>query len=901
MAIAQQPHAAFFSLNKRGKLACKLADGAAKPHALDSLDALLVHTSDEPLIIGGIDYAEFEQIPGCDELLYSRRLWFARDLAYVFQLPDPGSLAELQHFAAQVLDRLCDAPSDVLAQAAVLAAETGAGARLSCLTYELEHRHDLLNQPPPGEVDIAAFQPAREERSAPPRQELPPDLLSRIFEAQQKFEEVFENYEERPQQIEMARAVEEALAESRPLVVEAGTGVGKSLAYLVPLAIHAARHGKLCLVSTNTLNLQQQLIDLDLPRLTQILDELHLRITLAKGREHYLCVKRLEDLWLKNTPQAIQRRAAFSEKSIHGLLFVLRLLLNGPGKHGDMGEIQSAPGLRPGLRGSIERNIDCAYATCLGERCEYRNDCHFFSMRARAMQSHIVVANHALVFSLHNPDEDSDSIVSKASAIVFDEAHNLESAITNQLTLEVDDTMPVELGNRLLGLLQDDVCRRRVELSPDSIEGSSSDLLEQLKEALPSLPSWIKLAAQIRGQVNDLLMQAESRGHFGREQQVQLSPATASPAQLTVMSYLSKLAARLLAVIDRYREIFQLLAPLFGNDESAMYIDSDPWQMELKHLGIDLQNATLALSGWVPDDTQKICWFNAGLESAEPGWSFRTAPLDTGPAFQSLFNTKESCILCSATLSVAGSFDYLQSRLGFTPEQAGRTSWLMLDSPFDYSKQSMLLVADDLAGPTGPERDRYLEQVEDVVAGVAEAFPRGVLVLFNSYRDMQHIADALIASQFGERLLVQGMSGSRAEIANQFRAAGDRILLATRSFWEGFDVSGEALSCVVLAKLPFANFRDPIHAGRQRAIDAGQGDSFRQYSLPMAAMQLKQGFGRLIRTKSDFGCVFLLDSRIAKASYGNVFIDSLPGPAVFTGGYSACLAEAQAYMRSNGR
>ena len=314
--------------------------------------------------------------------------------------------------------------------------------------------------------------PARRQllRSAPPRQELPEDLLSRIFEAQQKFEEVFENYEERPQQIEMARAVEEALADSHPLVVEAGTGVGKSLAYLVPLAIHAARHGKLCLVSTNTLNLQQQLIDLDLPRLKEILDELDLRITLAKGREHYLCVKRLEDLWLRNTQQAIQRRALFSEQTIDGLMLVLRLLLNGPGDSGDMGDMQSAPGLRPALRRAIERNIDCGYATCLGERCEYRNDCHFFTMRARAMQSHVVVANHALVFSLHNPDEDTDSIVSKASAIVFDEAHNLESAITNQLTLEVDDSMPVELGNRLLGLLQDETCRRRLELSPDSLE-----------------------------------------------------------------------------------------------------------------------------------------------------------------------------------------------------------------------------------------------------------------------------------------------------------------------------------------------------------------------------------------------------------------------------------------------
>ncbi|MCH7472837.1 hypothetical protein IIA79_07795, partial [bacterium] len=175
-----------------------------------------------------------------------------------------------------------------------------------------------------------------------------------------------------------------------------------------------------------------------------------------------------------------------------------------------------------------------------------------------------------------------------------------------------------------------------------------------------------------------------------------------------------------------------------------------------------------------------------------------------------------------------------------------------------------------------------------------------VLVLFNSYRDLKHIARSLPQLIGEERLLVQGASGTREEISVRFRSEGDKVLLATRSFWEGFDVAGGALSCVVPAKLPFANFKDPIHAGRQRAIEAAGGDSFREYSLPLAATLLKQGFGRLIRSTRDFGCVFLLDSRVARANYGRVFLDSLPGPKVVSGGFAKCLASAEKFMEAHG-
>jgi Rad3-related DNA helicase len=300
--------------------------------------------------------------------------------------------------------------------------------------------------------------------------------------------------------------------------------------------------------------------------------------------------------------------------------------------------------------------------------------------------------------------------------------------------------------------------------------------------------------------------------------------------------------------------------------------------------------------GWKPDDPGSITWFNCEAHALEPRWEFKTAPLAAGPVFQGLAAAKESVVLTSATLSVAGSFDYVKQCLGFSEELAQKTDWLQLDSPFNYAEQSLLLVASDMANPSGSERDQYMKQLEDVVLGVEKLFERGVLVLFNSYRDLNQIAGRIAPFMDASRLLVQGLSGSRGEIAERFRREGDKVLLATRSFWEGFDVVGDALSCVVLAKLPFANFKDPVHAGRQRAIDERGGDSFNEYSLPLAATLLKQGFGRLIRSQKDYGCVFLLDSRAVNSRYGRVFIDSLPGPRLYSGRYEDCLKEAKKFM-----
>jgi len=826
-------------------------------------------------------------------------VWHIRDLAYLFDQAPAESLEAMEGLAAAVVAGLASIADDLLAQICQLVQEWGLESRLGCFVHELHRRHDVLDLPAAGAVDLARYFPPARSGGAAGAQEVAADMLERVFAARESLERAFAEYEDRPQQIEMAQAVEQALSDSRPLVVEAGTGVGKSLAYLLPLAIHAAQHGKLCLVSTNTINLQQQLVEQDIPRLLEILDALELRITLLKGREHYLCLKRLKETWLSLSAgnRAWARDAAGGGEA--GLLMILRLLLAFDGRpQEDFDALPSPAGLSQPERARLLGGIDCRFQTCLGDRCEFKTNCHYFDRRAAAMGSHIAVVNHALVFSLFSPlDQDADNVVTRSAAIVFDEAHNLESAITSQNTLEVTHQTPIDLANRILAVLQHELVSKRLSLAAASIDEQWRAALGEIQEGATSLPEWVRLSVEVRDQISSLVSQAADKGHVSATNSSQLTPPTASAGQRQVLDLLAKLAARLHAVLSRMRQLTSALKLLFGEEESDLYIDDDYLQMELQAVSIDLAEAESALAHWRPDDTDAITWFNCRPAGGDTSWDYRTAPLHVGPVFQGLLGGRDCVILCGATLTVRDRFDYLQESLGFSPETVGFTTWLQLDSPFDFARQSLLLVATDLAGPTGNERDRYLLQLEEVVGGVMDSFPRGVLVLFNSYRDLNHIAEQLAAHAAERRVLVQGVSGTRAELSERFRREGDKVLLATRSFWEGFDVAGEALTCVVLAKLPFANFRDPIHAGRQQAIQAEGGDSFRRYSLPQAVMQLKQGFGRLIRTKTDRGCVFLLDSRAASASYGSAFIESLPGPRIIRDGYRACLRNAAEFMK----
>lgn len=823
---------------------------------------------------------------------------FMDDLAYLFSLPIPEDIKELSTAWQYIEKALAEIADDLLAQLVELVAEYSEESRFGIFRHELEKRHDVLNLPRAGNVEMDPWYPAKQSGVSRERGNVPTDLLEKLYSARENMARAFKQYEERPQQQQMSEAVASALEDGKTLVVEAGTGVGKSLGYLLPLALHSARTGELCLVSTNTINLQQQLVEQDVPRLQQILGELQVNVSLLKGREHYLCIKRLQDTWLANNSGARQRREHALATGGNGLLFLLHMLISTHrDANGDMDSRRAPEQLRLADRIRIERSMDCSFRTCLGERCNYKGNCHYFTQRNRAQASNIVITNHALVFALFDPaDDNADNIVSNSNVIVFDEAHNLESSITSQYTAEVGNELPVNLGNQLLEVLQNDALRRRLELPAESVAEGSRDMLIRIQRQTLQVPGWIKTGVSVVEQVNNLLSQASLKGHVDSDESTQLTPATATPNQTRVMELLGQLAQRLLPVVDRYQRLTADLNLLFANEEADLYINDEGLQMDLMDLRVSVEECRTALENWQPQNPEAIAWFNSDLSGVDPRWDYKTAPLHIGSRFQSLRKAKHSLVLCSATLTVADSFDYIRRSLGFDEEATNESEWLKLNSPFDYASQALLAIATNMKRPTGDTRDGYLLQLEEVILGVTEMIEGGTLVLFNSYRDLNQIAEKLSGSIDDKRLLVQGRSGSRTQIADTFRDGGSHVLLATRSFWEGFDVAGDALSCVILAKLPFANFKDPIHAGRQRHIESLGGDSFREYSLPLAAMQFKQGFGRLIRSSSDRGVVFLLDSRAASSNYGAVFISSLPGPRLVTGSYQSCLEQARSFM-----
>ncbi len=823
---------------------------------------------------------------------------FMDDLSYLFSLPRPDGINELASAWQYVGKALTGIADDLLAQLVELVAEYSDESRFGMFRHEQQRRHDALSMPGAGNVEMDPWFPGRSTGVSRERGNVPSDLLEKLYQARENMAQAFKSYEERPQQQEMSEAVADALEQGRSLVVEAGTGVGKSLGYLLPLALHSARTGELCIVSTNTINLQQQLVEQDVPRLKQILGDLQVNVSLLKGREHYLCLKRLQDTWLSNNSGARQRREHALPDGGSGLLFLLHLLVSShQDANGDLDSRRAPEQLRLADRTRIERSLDCSFRTCLGERCNYKGNCHYFTQRNRAQASHIVISNHALVFALFDPaDENADNIVANSNVIVFDEAHNLEGAITSQYTAEVGNELPVDLGNQLLEVLQHEAMKRRLALPAETVSEAARDLLVRIQRQSLQVPGWIKAGVSVVEQVNSLLNQAALKGHVEDGESDQLTPATATPNQVRVMELLGQLAQRLLPVIDRYQRLVADLNLLFANEEGDLYINDEGLQMDLMDLRVSVEECRQALENWQPQNPEAIAWFNSDLSSADPRWDYKTAPLHVGERFQSLRSSKHSVVLCSATLTVADSFDYIRRSLGFNEQASEQTDWLKLSSPFDYAQQALLAIATNMKRPTGETREAYLLQLEEVVIGVTELIQGGTLVLFNSYRDLNQIAEKLSGTIDDSRLLIQGRSGSRSQIADTFRDGGSHVLLATRSFWEGFDVAGDALSCVILAKLPFANFKDPIHAGRQRHIESLGGDSFREYSLPLAAMQFKQGFGRLIRTATDRGVVFLLDSRAAASNYGSVFISSLPGPRLITGSHQECLEEARRFM-----
>jgi ATP-dependent DNA helicase DinG len=644
----------------------------------------------------------------------------------------------------------------------------------------------------------------------------------------------FRGYEDRPGQLAMADAVERALADDRVLVCEAGTGTGKTLAYLVP----AILSGRKVVISTATRALQEQIFTKDIPLIRETLG-LHVSAALMKGLSNYLCLRRFAEF--RASPEASEPHAG------RALGILEEWAASTPS--GDVAEIRAMSEDEP-----IWREVSSSSETRIGQGCEHFSACHVTRMKRDAEAARIIVVNHHLFFAdlaLRGPH--AGAALPDYDAVIFDEAHQLEDIATDFFGVRVSST-------RLSSMLRDtERAFVAVGLSDKLLrKGEGAVLVEVVRDA----------GQRFFGEI------AKSRG----QEELRTRRSTVmSEGRATISS-----AFWSGDVLAAYHKLDSTLEALAGYAETRQTSEA----MEV----VTRRAAQLRddLAAIVEGSTNQVTWAEVRSRSASIGAS----PVDlAGTLKGKLFAQVPAVVLTSATMAANHSFAYLRSRLGLEGDDLP-VEELEVPSPFDYEKKALLYLPRDLPEPTDPA---WLGAAEARIAELVEASDGGAFVLSTSKRVMQALHAAL-ARGAKRPILVQGQAPKSA-LLDRFRQSPNAVLVATMSFWEGVDVPGKALRLVIIDKIPFQVPSDPVVLARSASIEALGKNPFAHYHVPSAAITLKQGFGRLIRSRKDAGIVALLDKRVHTKGYGRTLLASLP-PARRTEDIEEAKAFAQELARA---
>ncbi|GIW06602.1 MAG: DNA polymerase III subunit epsilon [Dehalococcoidia bacterium] len=684
--------------------------------------------------------------------------------------------------------------------------------------------------------------------------------ISRLLEPDGDDSKVFPELEYRPEQIAMLRSVGEALERGDHLVVEAGTGTGKSLAYLLPSADWAIRNGGRVVVSTNTLTLQEQLLKQDIPRVEALLAERDrrsggrhqpLQTAVVKGRTNYLCLRRWSDF----------RRSGIA-LTLDEVKVLCRILVWLPQtRTGDRAELNLSPGEQAVWARVSAQTDDCLIGACTFQK---RGTCFLYRARRAAEHAHLVVVNHALLLS---DLVANGSILPDYTRLVVDEAHHLEDEATRQfgftisrrdLVRHLDGVAERRGRDRWLGLAADVPAAIRAAALPASIAGGVANLVVELADRAE--------ACRLRVDAFASALEAFAKGPSdeGDNRRRLTDSVRQGPAWGEVVAAWEPLARELHGLGDALGRLQALLTPLGGGKDDV-----------LSDVLLEV-NAQLRLNAELQDRLNRI------VPAAEPDmvtWveqSFgeqvlSAAPLDVGDLLgQGLFASKESVVLTSATLSADNSFAYLRRRLGLA-----RASELQVGSPFNFAERALVLVPNDPRFPE-PNQPGYDHAVADVIIHTAAVCGGRMLALFTSNASLRRVRGLVRPALEKHNVVVlgQNVDGPRSQLLNALRENERTVVLGTASFWEGVDVPGEALSVLVIARLPFGVPTDPVFAARQESF----ADGFTEFAVPQAILRFRQGFGRLIRSKQDRGVAIVLDTRIRTKGYGGAFRRSLPCP-----------------------
>jgi ATP-dependent DNA helicase DinG len=629
-------------------------------------------------------------------------------------------------------------------------------------------------------------------------------------------------YEFRRGQLQMAQAVEQALEEKRHLIVEAGTGTGKTLAYLMPVI----RSGKRVIISTGTKNLQEQLFYKDVPFLEQALygeasSNSRLSVCYMKGRNNYLCRKKLYDL--RDQPVL----SGLDEIQQYGAIAAWEKTTS----TGDRAELAELP-----EASLLWHKLDARADACIGQKCSEWERCFITEMRRKAMESDIIIVNHHLFFAdlaikLQADGAPDAGILPEAAAVIFDEAHELEDVAGNYFGISVSNLRVEELARDVENSLQHN------RMLSASLSGALGSLRERSQFFFSLLPP------------GDGRFSFENRREFLEENGVEFVALNQS---------LTRLAGELEGLQQKPEEIFNFVRRAQEIQVQLGYA----MESEDRNTVFWIERRGNLRSPRRHRETEKTT-SSGGRQNV----FLQAKPIDVGPILREcLWSKLETAVLTSATLAVGGGFEYIRQRLGM---EHARES--VLPSHFDYQSQALLYVPPDLPDPRTPQ---FTAKASEQIRKLLEITRGRAFVLFTSYAQMNDIHQRLLG-EVEFPILRQG-DAPKSALLEEFRLTPNAVLFATSSFWQGVDVQGEQLSCVIIDRLPFAVPSDPIVAARVKAIDAERGNAFFQYQVPSAVITLKQGFGRLIRSLHDRGLLVLLDNRILKKQYGRVFIESLP-------------------------
>ncbi len=705
-----------------------------------------------------------------------------------------------------------------------------------------------------------------------PRRELPEggeyipldaDVVAAWLEPEGACARLIEGYEYRAGQVQLTRAVIEAFNSSRHLAAEAGTGVGKSVGYLLPAILWSLQNEVPVIVSTNTKNLQTQLFHKDIPLLRNVLTQ-PFRAAMIKGRMNYVCLRHLIRM-------VEQPEAELNEAELPIMARIIAWLVQTTS-----GDLEELDRLVPRSSGGLLLRLPATAEECGGRSCRHYNRCFLQRARARSLNADIVVANHSLVFA---ESHSQPVALPRHAQVIFDEAHHLEDSATRFFTREISSLRFFIALRRLWRASRQ---RRNSGILEDlrgQLHGNVAALSEELLDAaFEDVEAAINATEKLRRSAGSFL---SALGALPRSDEAPLrlrggdfdSPRWAEPRR--ELDELKQALDQLCETLDQLLRRFPQpdATPELPGALADTLRDGQASLQAVAELRLDLDFITAA------DDAEYVYWLDVQQRAQGRTGVLSAAPIEVAERLvDELFAVRDSVVLCSATLSVNNSFNFLAGRIGLDRLEKDRLLTLQAVSPFDFANQCRVVVPAFLPDPNEHASGGYTGALTSMLHELVQRTGGRTLVLFTSYEMLRNCAAALEEPlrQAGITLLAQGLHGSRDRLIRTFRREVSSVLLGTDSFWEGVDVVGESLSCVVIARLPFDAVRDPLVVARSEHVAAKGGNPFRHYSLPNAIIKFRQGFGRLIRHRSDQGLVVVADRRIHAKSYGVMFRRSLP-------------------------